>query len=286
MLHIYSCVILDVSRVIWMAGWIENKYQYQYQQRNKQPTRYSNSRYSVRFHMLRMREVFHSIVGQAFSATQKNKVVHSVVSDACSMLWIQVGGSNVWGAFTILWMYEVAHHAAGEEYWVVPRWGLPKQLKSAPRSVAIHPTSVCTPVRADGWCLPRYYCCCCGWGILPADCTPWCQLIVDTTALRWVALLVPLARVSGLQPGSPCMGSTRHRDRLHSPEVLGYGRIGRDRAFWLPWSSFPRPPVGVPEIRHLGSPKRAWYRKGWIMTKPDLPWWSRATRAHSSHFVV
>jgi hypothetical protein len=69
-----------------MAGWIENKYQYQYQQRNKQPTRYSNSRYSVRFHMLRMREVFHSIVGQAFSATQKNKVVHSVVSDACSML--------------------------------------------------------------------------------------------------------------------------------------------------------------------------------------------------------
>jgi hypothetical protein len=60
-----------------MAGWIENKYQYQ--QRNKWPTRYSNSRYSVRFHTLQMRKVFHSIVGQAFSAMQKNKVVQSVV---------------------------------------------------------------------------------------------------------------------------------------------------------------------------------------------------------------
>ena len=204
-----------------------------------------------------------------------HKVVHSIVGQAFSMLWIQkVDGSLVWGgfsklrmkkvahiavwdAFTILWMNEVTHRAAGGAYWDVPRWGLPIRLKSAPRSVAIHPTSACTPVRADDCCLPRYYCCCCcGWGILPADYTPWCQLIVDTAALRWAAQLVPLARVSGLQPGSPCMGSSRHRDQLRSLEVLGYGRIGRDRAFWLRWSSFPRPPVGVPEIRHLGSPRR------------------------------
>ena len=221
-----------------------------------------------------MDKVVRSIVGQAFSMLQMNKVVHSVVSNAGSMLWIQkVDGSLVWGAFsklrmkqvahsavwdsfTILWLHEVTHHAAGVAYWDVPQWGLPRRLKSAPRSVAIHPTSVCTPARVDGCCLPRY-CCCCGWGILPADHTSWCQLSVDTAALRCVALPVPLARGSGLQPGNPCMGSTRHKDRLRSPEVLGYGRIERDRAFWLQWSSFPRPPVGVPEIRHLGSPRRA-----------------------------
>jgi hypothetical protein len=205
-----------------------------------------------------MQKVADSVIGGVISKLWMQKVADSVVWDAFSLLWMQkVADSVVWDAFSLLWMPTVTHHAAGGEYWDVPRWGLPTRLKSEPRSVAIHPTSVCTLVRAIGCRLPRYCCCCCcAWGILSADYTPWYPLIVDTAAPHWVVLPVPPARGSGLRPDSPYMGSTRRRDQLRSLEVLGYGRIGRDRVFWLPWNSFPRPPVGVPEITHLCSPRR------------------------------